>query len=283
MNDTMTYLLENTKFSVSISVYKNDNPGHFSQALNSIIQQTVKPSEIILIVDGPVRGAIEEVIKKMESNFENFITIRLPENKGHATARQIGIESTSYELVALMDSDDISVPDRFEKQYKCFEEDKELSIVGGYIQEFLGSVENVIGIRTVPLLDSEIKEFMKSRCPMNQVSVMLKKTDVIKSGGYLDWYCEEDYYLWIRMYLAGCKFKNLQDILVYVRGGNEMYRRRGGWKYFRSEAKLQRYMLQKGIIGFCRYMFNVAIRFLVQVLMTNRMRGYVFRKLFRVL
>jgi len=270
-----------TAFSVSMSVYKYDKSDSFRRALDSIIMQTLPPSEVVLVVDGPVPSEIATVIKEYETKYGHLKVIWLENNVGHGNARRIGLDNCTYNIVALMDSDDISVPDRFEKQRKCFEEDKELSIVGGYIQEFIGNVENVVGIRTVPLLDAEIKEYIKSRCPMNQMSVMFKKQDVMKAGGYLDWYCDEDYYLWIRMYLRGCKFKNLSDNLVNVRGGTEMYQRRGGWRYFKSEAKLQGYMLNKKMIGFSRYFFNVAIRFVVQVLMPNRIRGYIFSKLFR--
>lgn len=279
MNDCQH--IYNTEFSVSMSVYKNDKPEFFRQALDSIINQTLAPLEVVLVVDGPVPNEIVNVVKEYKSRCGSFKIVWLENNVGHGNARKIGLENCTYDIVALMDSDDISVPDRFEKQLKCFEEDNKLSIVGGYIQEFIENVENVVGIRTVPLLDAEIKEYIKSRCPMNQMSVMFKRQDVMKSGGYIDWYCDEDYYLWIRMYLSGCKFKNLSENLVNVRVGTEMYRRRSGWRYFKSEAKLQSYMLNKKMIGFSRYLFNVAIRLVVQVLMPNRMRGYIFTKLFR--
>jgi glycosyltransferase involved in cell wall biosynthesis len=264
-----------------MSVYKNDKPEFIRQALDSIIHQTIPPSEVILVVDGPVPSEIANVVKEYESAYLFLKLVWLENNVGHGNARRIGLENCTFDIVALMDSDDISVPDRFEKQLKRFAENEKLSIVGGYIEEFIGNIENVVGFRAVPLLDEEIKEYIKLRSPMNQMSVMFKKADVMKSGGYIDWYCDEDYYLWVRMYLAGCAFENLNDSLVFVRGGTEMYARRSGWRYFRSEAKLQGYMIQKGIIGFGRYLFNVAVRFIVQILMPNKMRGYFFRKFFR--
>ena len=117
---------------------------------------------------------------------------------------------------------------------------------------------------------------------MNQVTVMFKKPDVIKAGGYIDWYGEEDYYLWIRLYKMGSKFRNLNENLVYVRVDSDSYRRRGGWQYFASEARLQGYMLKHNIIGYGRYIYNLIIRFGVQVLVPNRLREYIFRKLFRI-
>lgn len=270
----------NINFSVSICVYKNDNPEHFKEALESVINQTIKPDEIVLVVDGPIPDSIDEVIKDYEGN-SFFRVIRLSKNVGHGNARRIGLENCSNELVALMDADDISVPDRFEKQIKCFQEDKALSISGGNIQEFIDSIENTVGIREVPQNDTDIKEYMKKRCPFNQVTVMFKKTDVENAGGYIDWYNEEDYYLWIRMFQKNAKFKNIKDTLVFVRVGKGMYQRRGGWKYFKSEARLQKYMFDQRIINFSIFTSNIVVRFILQVLLPNSLRGFVFRKFAR--
>jgi len=268
-------------FSVVVSVYKNDNPLHFSEALNSVINQTIKPSEIVLVIDGPVPDSINDVIKELEISFNPFKTIRLPKNKGHAIARQTGIKATNFELVALMDSDDISVADRFEKQLQTFQNNPNLDVLGGQMLEFINTTDNILGTRNVPLADLDIKKYLKIRCPFNQVTVMFKKSSIIAAGGYIHWHYEEDYYLWIRMFEKGCLFQNLPDNLVYVRVGSEVYKRRGGLKYFNSEAKLQKYMWEKGIINLPRYLTNVFIRFIVQVILTNKFRGWIFQKLFR--
>jgi len=268
------------KFSVLMCVYKNDNPEYFKEAIESVINQTVKPDEIVLVVDGPVSDEINQVIMNYE-NEKFFKIIRLKDNVGHGNARRIGLEHCSYELVALMNADDVSVPERFEKQLKCFEENKNLSIVGGNIKEFIGSIDNIVGSREVPEDDIEIKAFMRKRCPFNQMSVMFKSSEVIKAGGYLDWYCNEDYYLWLRMYQNGATFRNIKDCLGYARVGKEMYQRRGGWKYFTSEARLQIYMLNCGIINLFEFVSNVMIRFIVQILMPNKVREIFFQKFAR--
>ena len=150
-------------------------------------------------------------------------------------------------------------------------------MVGGLIREFIHRPDNIVGIRKVPEYDAEIKNYLKTRCPMNLMTVMFKKSDIMKVGGFMDWYCEEDYYLWIRLGLGGYKFYNLQENLVNVRVGKEMYQRRGGMKYFKSEARLQKYMLNKDIINFGGYLNNVTKRLIVQVLLPNKIRGWVFR------
>lgn len=270
-------------FSVSMCVYGKDDPTFFDMAVESIVRQTVPPNEIVLAVDGPIPACIQAVIEKYRKELTtiSFQVVYLERNMGHGEARRVSFEHCTNELIALMDADDLSVPERFQKQLACFADDPELDIVSGIIQEFVGVPENATGKRVVPQSDGEIREYMKRRCPMNQVAVMFRKRAVEQAGGYLDWYCDEDYYLWIRMALAGCKFGNVPDILVNVRVGEEMYSRRGGWKYFRSEAKLQRLMLKKGMIGLGRYAINVGQRLVLQVLMPNRLRGFLFRKLAR--
>lgn len=273
------------KFSVSMCVYGGDHPAFFDAALNSVVEQTVQPNEIVLTVDGPIPDTIETVIEKYRSRLSgsaiDFQVIYLEKNMGHGEARRICFDHCSCDLIALMDADDLSVPDRFEKQLAVFEKKPDLSIVGGNIQEFIGTPDNCVGKRIVPETDAEIKAYMKKRCPMNQVTVMFRKADVAAVGGYIDWFCEEDYYLWIRLALAGKQFANVPENLVNVRVGEEMYSRRGGWKYFCSEAKLQGFMLKKGIIGLPRYFINVAQRLVLQVLMPNKLRGFIFQKFAR--
>lgn len=203
--------------------------------------------------------------------------IYLEKNQGHGNARRISLKNCSNELVALMDADDISLLDRFEKQLAVFNKNEDFDIVGGQITEFIGETSNIIGKRVVPETDLEIKKYMKKRCPMNQMSVMFKKSFYEKVGGYIDWFCEEDYYLWIRMAEAGGKFANVPNVLVNVRVGNEMSSRRGGWKYFFSEAKLQNYMLRKKIIYLPQYLYNLVIRFIGEVVVSNYIRTKLFK------
>ena len=268
------------RFSVAMCVYGGDNPEHFKQAVNSIWHQTVQPDEVVVVVDGPVTQEMEQVIAGFET-WKNVKVIRLIRNMGHGEARRIGLENCSHELVALMDADDLSVPDRFEKQLAVFAKCTDVSVVGGNIAEFIDNEKNIIGYRLVPETNDEISAFMRTRCPMNQVTVMFRKSDVFSVGGYCDWYCNEDYYLWIRMYLQGLKFTNITDVLVNVRIGEEMYRRRGGISYFLSEERLQRYMLSNHVISLETYLCNVVKRAIVQVLLPARLRGYVFRRFAR--
>lgn len=267
-------------FSVSMCVYGKDNPEWFKTAVDSILQQSAEPDEIVLVVDGPVPDELNIVILDYEGRSE-FKVIRFTENKGHGEARRAGLAACTNDLVAIMDADDISVYNRFEQLLGEFDKNKTVDVVGSQISEFVGVPENIVGNRIVPVRDKDIKEYLKKRCPMNLVSVMFKKSSVEQVGGFIDWYCEEDYYLWARMALAGMHFSNVDEALVNVRVGKDMYRRRGGSKYFQSEKKLQKYLYQNKIIGVSTYCVNVTERFILQVLMPNRLRGWIFRRFAR--
>ena len=272
------------KFSVCMSVYKNDRPEYVDIAIQSIfIKQTVKPNEIVLVVDGPISMELESLIDNYALDYSEIFTIvKLEKNQGLGNALRVAVEKAKYDWVARMDSDDIAAPDRFEKQKSFLQENLDVDIVGGQITEFIDVESNIVGLRNVPLLSADINVYIKARCPFNHMTVMFRKDKILAVGNYIDWHYNEDYFLWIRMFLAGCQFANLPETLVNVRVGKEMYQRRGGWKYFLSEAKLQKYMFDNDIIGIIRFAYNVLGRFVIQVLMPNKLRGFVFQKLFRV-
>lgn len=269
---------EHEPFSIAMSVYKSDNPSFFDRALSSITElQTVMPDEIVLVVDGPVSDELNKVIAKYEKKYDVFNVIRLEKNGGLGNALKIAVENARNELIARMDSDDVSAPTRFEEQLNYLTAHPQTDIVGGDITEFIGAEENIVGKRVVPQTNEQIREYMKTRCAMNHVSVMYKKSSVQAAGGYQDWFWNEDYYLWIRMWLNNAVFANTGTVLVNVRVGEEMYQRRGGDKYFKSEKGLQDYMLQHKMIGVSTYIKNVGKRLIVQKLLPNKLRGWVFR------
>lgn len=265
-------------FTVAMSVYQNDTPQEFKTAVHSIYdKQSVRPSEIVLVEDGPIPAELEAAVQELCDEIPIMKIVPFEVNRGHAAARQGGLDAATNELVAIMDADDIAEPYRFEKQLAYMEKHPEITVTGSIINEFIGSPENVVCSRIVPEDDNEIKTYLKSRCPMNLQTVMYRKSKVMEVGGFIDWFCEEDYYLWIRLAQAGHKFHNHQQSFVNVRVGKEMYQRRGGTRYFKSEAKLQKYMFSNDIISFPRYCYNVSIRFAVQVAMPNWLRGWVFK------
>lgn len=273
---------EKIPFSVAMSVYKNDNPIYFDRALESITTlQSVLPDDIVIVVDGPVSQEIENVINKYQKMYSIFNVVKLQKNGGLGKALKIAVENAKYELIARMDSDDVAISTRFEQQLAYFVTHPEIDIVGGDITEFINAEENIVAKRVVPRQNIEIRKYMKRRCAMNHVTVMYKKTAIQTVGGYKDWFCNEDYYLWVRMWLNNSVFANTGTVLVNVRVGEQMYQRRGGKKYYNSEKELQYYMLKGKMISFPTYCMNVFERFIVQMAMPNCIRGWFFRRFAR--
>lgn len=267
------------KFSIVTSVYNKDQLEFVRIALDSmLVHQSVKPDEVVLVQDGPVPEELSLLLSEYEDKYSDVMhIIRLDKNGGLGNALRLGVENTKYDIVARMDSDDICLPDRFEKQLAYLEAHPECDIVGGQMTEFIDTPDNTVGRREVPLTNEEIYEFMKSRCALNHVTVMFRKEAVLKVGNYQDWFWNEDYYLWVRMMMAGCKFANIPDVAVNVRSGADQYARRGGKKYFDSEIGIKKLMLEKGMISRWEYLVNYVQRFIVQLLLPNSVRGWVFR------
>lgn len=267
------------KFSICTSIYKNDKPEFVRVALDSmLVNQSVKPNEIVLVQDGPVPDELQQVLQEYESKYPGVMNIiRLEKNGGLGNALKLGVENAKYDICARMDSDDICQPDRFEKQLAYLEAHPDCDIVGGQMTEFIDSPDNIVGRREVPLSNEEIYEFMKSRCALNHVTVMFRKASVLKVGNYQDWFWNEDYYLWVRMMKAGCRFANIPDVAVNVRSGADQYARRGGKKYFDSEIGIKKLMLKEGMISQTQFVINYIERFIIQLMLPNSVRGWVFR------
>lgn len=269
------------RFSVLLSVYEKENPNYFEKSLESILQQSILPSEIVIVQDGSLPTKLYNICKYYYEKYPKLIKIiSLEENCGLGMALQIGLTKCSFNLVARMDTDDIAKPERFEKQVRVFQEDKEVAIVGSYIDEFSESVENVESIRKVPITNSEIKQFAKMRNPFNHMTVMFRKSAVLDAGNYQPFHLCEDYYLWFRMLVKGYKMKNLPESLVFARVDKNMFKRRGGLKYFLQEIKLQNIFYKSNFISFFEYVRNIVIRVTVR-LMPNTIRGLLYRKCIR--
>lgn len=270
-------------FSVVTAVYKNDKPEYVKIALDSmLVNQTIKPTEVVLVVDGPIHPELTDLINAYQKKCSSVLRpIFLETNQGLGHALQVGVSQAKHEYIARMDSDDICLPDRFEAQLSFLQQNPNIDIVSGHIKEFINIPSNIVGKRVVPESNKDIYQMLKYRCPLNHVAVMFKKSAVMNAGNYIEWHYNEDYYLWVRMALANCTFANLDKTLCLVRVGKEMYQRRGGWKYFKSEEGIQRYMLTHQLISLPQYLYNTSLRFILQVLMPNKIRGIIFQKLAR--
>lgn len=267
-------------YSVLMSVYKNEKPAFLKTAMNSMWKQSVPTNDFVLMCDGPLTPELDAVIREMEQKHTELHVIRLEKNGGLGNALNMGMRYCKNELIARMDSDDISRLDRCEKQLRCFQNHPEISIVSGTVEEFTVSTEFIDARRIPPKTQKEILSFAKKRNPFNHPCVMYKKSSVEASGGYQDFYLLEDYYLWIRMMQQGAVGYNLQEPLLWMRAGSDMYKRRAGWKYVKSQMALFGYMKEAGLIGEGRYVMSVSIR-LLSGLAPNWLRKLMYKIVLR--
>lgn len=269
---------EDFAYSFLMTVYKNTKLEYLQESMSSLLAQTLPAEQIVIVCDGPVSIETEEYLSNCSQGRPDLFTIvKLPENKGLGLALREGTKYCRNELIARMDDDDYCMPDRAEKQIDFLKNHPEVGVLGGNMEEFVGSIDNVVACRQVPQTHRDICRYQKRRSPFNHICVMIKKTELLRAGGYKDWHFNEDSYLWARMYLAGCQFANLPDVLCKARVGKEMYARRGGYKYYKSERDLYRFLYDNDMIDFFEYLEAKTIRFVVQGLMPNRVRQWFFK------
>lgn len=224
-------------YSVLMSVHIGEKPDILAAAIQSLLTQTVVTNDFVIVCDGPVTKELDEVLATFV--YENpglFQIVRLPENVGVGLAAKAGLEVCKNELVAKMDSDDISVRDRCEKQLARFAANSELTVLGGYIEEFDDQTGKVFAIRSVPADNAGIRKYARRRNPINNVTAMYKKTAALAAGGYRDLRRGEDYDLYLRMLINGCYAENLPDTLVKVRVDSDTHRRRASWSAMKGCA-----------------------------------------------
>lgn len=268
-----------TKFSVLMSLYIKEKPQYVEECFQSLLRQTVKADEWVVVEDGPLTEELYAVLDKYEKEYPGLIK-RVPfkENRGLGLALQSGVPECTYDIIARMDTDDICREDRFEKQLAEFEKDPGLDIIGSHIDEFEDTPDTIVAKRLVPVTDAEIKKYQKKRDAFNHMTVMYKKKAVLDAGNYQSCSLMEDTYLWVRMMKNGVKCKNVDDALVYARIGKDMFTRRGGWAYFKKYKAGQKMVYDTGYISWLDYASVITIQFFV-ALVPRRLRGWIFKKM----
>ncbi|MFG1487463.1 glycosyltransferase [Halobacteriovorax sp. RZ-1] len=261
-----------------MTIYKNDNLEHLKEAIDSILNQTRRPDEFLIVKDGPLLKDTENMLSNISDPIIKYLTIE--KNIGQSMALNYGIKECKYELVARMDSDDICDLTRLEKQFEIFSNNPQIDVVGTGIIEFSTSIEDASKIRILPSTSDEIHNFSKFRCPVNHATVMYKRSKVIEAGNYTDIYSVADYLLWVRMMKIGCNFINIPETLLFVRGGSDMYKRRSGFYYAKQEIKLQNIFYKMGHINLFEYIRNTIIR-IGSSLSPNFFRGFFYSNFLR--
>ena len=206
--------------------------------------------------------------------------IRLKKNVGLGPALNEGLKHCKNDLVARMDSDDFMPENRIELQLEKFSEDSQVGVVGGTIEEFESSIENVVSYKTMPETHEEIISYSKIRSPFNHPTVMYKKSLVLNVGGYPNLCLHEDYGLWVNLLASGVKGYNLPQTLCYMRVDNGLYSRRGGFKYFKTAACFRIYMHKIGFSSFIHMCYGI-IALACVCLVPTVVRKNIYRLLLR--
>ena len=257
-------------FSVLISVYYKEKPDYLKEALDSVLNQSCLPTEIVLVKDGPLTPELNDVIAEFDEQYPLFKIIENKRNLGLGLSLAKGLLACSNEFIARMDTDDIIPNDRFELQLEKIKEGYD--IVSSWSEIFEGSADNIIAIRKIPEFDNDIKKLAKKRSPVCHAACMIRKSAVIAAGNYQDFLLVEDYYLWVCMIMNGANFYNIQKVLYKIRGSNDQFGRRGGLKYLKIELKLHYKFYKLGFLNSYELLRNIFIRIIVRLLPVNLRR-----------
>lgn len=240
------------KYSVLMSVYDKDDVMYLAEAVDSMIAQTVPPEQFVIVIDGPISLKLWSLIEKYQSSNEKLFTIiPLDQNGGLGNALNEGLKHCRNDLVARMDADDISLPQRCERELELFVQNEKLAICGTHIDEFYDVPENVHTIRKVPTEYEDIKKFIRRRQPFNHPTVMFKKSEVIRCGCYGRLKRKQDFDLFSRMINNGCYALNIDESLLKFRANEDSYKRRKSWSYIKSTIEV-------GILNYKRKYCSVA-------------------------
>lgn len=269
--------------SVLIPIYFKEKPETVLKCLDSMMRQTVLPDEIVFALDDPSTPEIEKTIDDFAKIARfNIIKCYCSRGSGLGAVLHIGVENCNCEYIARMDADDVAIPTRLELEKKFLDEHPDVDVVGSNVAEFEDDINTIIAYRNVPENDADCKKMLKSRDPINHMTAMFRKESALKAGNYSsEMQSCEDTHLWTSFYAAGLNFANIQDNLVFVHAGREMYERRGGKKAYSFVKKAINYKRKVKLISGFNAGFQKFANYCVLVLMTKGMRAFVYGKLLR--
>lgn len=270
----------NKPFSVLMSIYKNEKPEYLRESLDSILNNTVQPNEIVMVKDGPLPNELEQILEEYQNKTKLFHFVIHNKNQGLGISLRDGLLECKYELVARMDTDDVCNPKRFQKQLNFLKKHPEIVVVGSNVMEFESDYHHPSQYLKCPESYESILKFAKLRNPLKHPTVMFKKSAVLKSGNYQHFLWFEDYDLCVRMLLKGYRMANIQEFLVYCRADKDLFKRRGGIKYLRQDLKFERFLFNKSFINSREFLFNCSARTIVRLL-PNQLRKLFYTKILR--
>ena len=268
-------------YSVLTTVCKSDNPDFLKQSIESMLKQTVITNDYVIVQDGPITEELENVLQNYSSLHGFFNIIKLEKNGGLGVALNIGLKECRNELIARLDSDDISLPNRCEIQIKEFEKDPELAIIGTDMYEFDKTIDAIKDLKEMPCSSAEIYKYGKRRNPFNHSSVMYRKSVILAVGNYSSIRRSQDVELWSRIIYKGYKTKNISQPLIYFRtNGIQRLKRKRKWANVKSDINVFKQNYKMGYSSLLDYMF-VCIYELAFYLIPENLAEFLYKKLFR--
>lgn len=270
-------------FSVLISIYYTESSTILNRSLTSIWDdQYLKPSQIVLVKDGPLTKDLDCTLEIWKKKLNEIIEIvSIPKNIGLGAALAIGLTHCKYDVVARMDTDDISLPHRFSTQISYLEKNPNIHLLGAHISEFKNDENKLLLTRKVPLNHEDILARAKTINPFNHPSVVYRKSAVQQSGGPVNFTGFDDYFLWVRMLINGCRSHNIDEVLLLMRTGNGLIKRRSGLNYANQEFKFQRMLYKLNFNNSYYYFKNILTRVPVRVFPEGLLKliyKYILRK-----
>ena len=266
-------------YSVLMSVYEKELPENLRESVLSMMSQTVPPDDFVLYCDGRLNDELYLEIKRLKQKYSILNVIYNDINSGLGKALSDGLHYCKNDIVARMDSDDIAKPERMALQLEAFNK-YHADIVSGTIEEFEGDISNIISIKKVPEKDSEIKEYAKRRNPFNHPCVAFRKQQVYMAGNYQACPYFEDYWLWLRMLANGCRGYNIQNSILYMRSGSELYKRRGGVTYTAYALRFRKMVKKAGYCNTKDYIISCVGHILFGIV-PNKLRMFFYSNILR--
>jgi glycosyltransferase involved in cell wall biosynthesis len=274
-----------SKVSVLMSLYIKEKPEYFRASMDSILAQTYPADEIVLIEDGPLTEELYRAVAEYEELCKNnncYPDLHIhafPENRQLGRALAKGVELCRNELIARMDTDDIAMPDRLQKQTAYMDAHPEVSVAGGALREFNdeGTVDRV---KQMPKTQEEIRVYCKLRNPLNHMTVMYRRSAILEAGNYQHFPYLEDYSLWSRMIAKDYQIRNLEDVLVKARTSVGLVKRRSGWAYFQNFRRLRKLQHELGLTGTLEYRKVLAGTFIV-IMQPGWVKELAYKKVLR--
>lgn len=268
-------------YSVLMSVYHKVDPKHFEASIQSMVEQSVRTNDFVIVCDGPLTDELDAVLEDFCNRYPGlFNIVRLLENVGIGRAANSGIRCCRNDLVAKMDADDLAVPTRCEHQLQLFERNPELVIAGGYIEEFDEDPDTPFSVRDVPLDCDAICKYSRRRQAFNNQTVMYRRSVVESVGGYRDLRRSEDFDLYLRLLHSGAAAQNLPEVLVKVRVNNAAMMRRASWETLKGCAQSRWYSFRLGYASLVDVIICVCGEFVIWI-SPARVQQFIYQHFLR--